>query len=45
MIGSFTFNWNDFFRPLIYLNAPGTARSRSRLRSSRRSTAAPPSTC
>jgi ABC-type glycerol-3-phosphate transport system permease component len=22
MIGSFTFNWNDFFRPLIYINAP-----------------------
>jgi ABC-type glycerol-3-phosphate transport system permease component len=22
MIGSFTFNWNDFLRPLIYINAP-----------------------
>ena len=22
MIGSFTFNWNDFFRPLIYINSP-----------------------
>jgi len=23
MIGAFTFNWNDFLRPLIYLNSPG----------------------
>jgi multiple sugar transport system permease protein len=23
MIGSFTFNWNDFIRPLIYINSPG----------------------
>lgn len=22
MIGAFTFNWNDFLRPLIYINAP-----------------------
>ena len=22
MIGSFTYNWNDFLRPLIYINAP-----------------------
>ncbi len=22
-IGSFTYNWNDFLRPLIYLNSPG----------------------
>ena len=22
MIGSFTFNWNDFLRPLIYINSP-----------------------
>jgi ABC-type glycerol-3-phosphate transport system permease component len=22
MIGSFTFNWNDFLRPLIYINGP-----------------------
>ena len=22
LIGSFTFNWNDFLRPLIYINAP-----------------------
>jgi multiple sugar transport system permease protein len=23
LISSFTFNWNDFLRPLIYLNSPG----------------------
>ena len=22
-LGSFTFNWNDFLRPLLYLNSPG----------------------
>ncbi len=22
LIGAFTFNWNDFFRPLIYINSP-----------------------
>ena len=22
LIGSFTYNWNDFFRPLIYINSP-----------------------